>query len=101
MVKPKKSDKKRNDMEEQQRSTTNLYTAWKVTKYGVTSGPCFPILIPNTGKYGPEISPYLDTSHAVMIVDILSRFRLTKIKCNIIYKHQPFLSLDVNQFCCI
>ena len=46
-----------------------------MTKYGVTSGPCFPILSPNTGKYGPEISPYLDTSHAVMIVDILSRFR--------------------------
>ena len=33
-------------------------TAWKVSRYGVISGP-------NTGKYGPEITPYLDTFHAV------------------------------------
>ena len=29
-----------------------------MSKYGVISGP-------NTGKYGPEITPYLDTFHAV------------------------------------
>ena len=34
------------------------YTAWKVSKYGIFSGP-------NTGKYGPEKTPYLDTFHAV------------------------------------
>ena len=33
-------------------------TTWKVSKYGVISGQ-------NTGKYGPEITPYLDTFHAV------------------------------------
>ena len=33
-------------------------TAWKVSKYGVISGP-------NTGKYGTETPPYLDTFHAV------------------------------------
>ena len=39
---------------------TNMFllTAWKVSKYGVISGP-------NTGKYGPEITPYLDTFYAV------------------------------------
>ena len=31
---------------------------WKVSKYFVISGP-------NTGKYGPEITPYLDTFHVV------------------------------------
>ena len=31
-----------------------LNTAWKVSKYGVKSGP-------NTGKYRPELTPYLDT----------------------------------------
>ena len=36
-------------------------TAWKVSKYGVISGP-------NTGKYGTETSPYLDTFHAVEII---------------------------------
>ena len=40
-------------------------TAWKVSKHGVTSGPYFSVFGPNTGKYGPEITPYLDTFHAV------------------------------------
>ena len=40
-------------------------TAWKVFKYGVISGPYFPAFGLNTGKYGPEITPYLDTFHAV------------------------------------
>ena len=35
-----------------------LITLWKVYKYGVFSGP-------NTGNYGPEKAPYLDTFHAV------------------------------------
>ena len=26
----------------------------------------FPVFGPNTGKYGPEITPYLDTFHAVV-----------------------------------
>ena len=36
-----------------------------MSKYGVISGPYFPIFGLNTGKYGPEITPYLDTFHAV------------------------------------
>ena len=39
-------------------------TEWKVFKYGVSSGPYFPIFNPNTGKYGPEKTPYLDTSRS-------------------------------------
>ena len=39
----------------------------KVSKYGVISGPYFPVFGLNTGKYGPEITPYLDTFHAVLI----------------------------------
>ena len=42
----------------------NLLTAWKVSKYGVISGPLFLFGL-NTGKYVPEITPYLDTFHAV------------------------------------
>ena len=34
------------------------FTAWKVSINGVFSGP-------NTGKYGPEKTTYLDTFHAV------------------------------------
>ena len=42
-----------------------VHTVWKVSKYGVISGLYFPVFSPNTGKYGPEITPYLDTFHAV------------------------------------
>ena len=51
-----------------------------MSKYGVISGSCSPvfgvnteiyeqvfIFSPNTGKYGPEITPYLDTFHAVIV----------------------------------
>ena len=36
-----------------------------VQKYGVFSDPYFPVFGLNTGKYGPEKTPYLDTFHAV------------------------------------
>ena len=39
-------------------------TAWNVSKYGVISDPYFCVFNPNTQKYGPEITPYLDTFHA-------------------------------------
>ena len=42
----------------------------KVSKYEVISGPYFPVFSLNTGKYGPVITPYLDTFHAVEIVRI-------------------------------
>ena len=56
----------------------DTYTAWKVSKYGVFSGPYFPtfglnrgtpylsVFSPNPGKYGPEKISYLDTFHAVL-----------------------------------
>ena len=40
-------------------------TAWKVSKYGAISGLYFPVFRLDTGKYGPEITPDLDTFHAV------------------------------------
>ena len=59
-------------------------TARNVSKYGVISGTYFPVFglnterysgiiryltvfSPNTGKYGPEIAPYLDTFHEVTV----------------------------------
>ena len=38
-----------------------------MSKYRVISGLYFPVFSPNTGKYGLEITPYLDTFHAVLI----------------------------------
>ena len=53
-------------------------TVWEVSKCGVISGSYFPVsdwirrdteylsvFSPNAGKYGPEITPYLDTFHTV------------------------------------
>ena len=42
-------------------------TAWKVSKYGVFSGPYFPVFSPNTGKHVPEKIPYLGTFRAVNV----------------------------------
>ena len=36
-----------------------------MSKYGVISDPYSPVFSPNAGKYGPQITPYLDTFHAV------------------------------------
>ena len=36
-----------------------------MSKYGVFSGPYFPVFSPNKGKYGPEKILYLDTFHTV------------------------------------
>ena len=36
-----------------------------MSKYGGFSGPHFSVFGLNTGKYGPENTPYLDTFHAV------------------------------------
>ena len=38
-----------------------------MSKYGVISGPYFPIFGLNTQKYGADIIPYLDTFHTVMV----------------------------------
>ena len=48
-------------------------TAWKGSKYGVISGPYCPVFSPNTGKYGPEITPYLDTFQALNNLVIYKR----------------------------
>ena len=41
------------------------HTARKVFKYGVISGPYFPVFSRQYKKCRPEITPYLDTFHAV------------------------------------
>ena len=48
-----------------------------MSKCGVISGPHSPVFglntespnSPNTGKYGPEITPYLDTFHEVTVTN--------------------------------
>ena len=41
-----------------------------MSKYGVISGPYFPVFGLNTEKYRPEITPYLDTFHVVIIANL-------------------------------
>ena len=40
-------------------------TVWRVSKYAVFSGMHFPVFRLKTEKYGPLITLYLDTFHAV------------------------------------
>ena len=54
-------------------------TAWKVSKYGVISGLHFLYWRLNTGKYGPEITPYLNTFHAVWL-KVISNKPLSVLK---------------------
>ena len=55
--------------------------AWKVSKYGVFSGLYFPVFGLNTGKYGPENTPYLDTfKHYSFFEKVLPFFK----------QHPPF-----------
>ena len=49
-------------------SYVNSDTVSKVSKYEVISGLYFLVFSPNTGKFGPEITPYLDTFHTVFDV---------------------------------
>ena len=42
------------------------YAAWKLSKYGIISGPGFHVFRPNAGKYETVITPYLDTFYAVI-----------------------------------
>ena len=47
-------------------------TAWKVSKYGVISGPYFPV-------FGLEITPYLDIFHALTVVGKLFSIYQTEL----------------------
>ena len=40
-----------------------VITAWKVSRYGVIAGPYFSV-------FGPEITPYLNTFHAVYYCEL-------------------------------
>ena len=69
-------------------------TAWKVPKYGVISGPYFSVFglnaeiyfSTNTGKCGPEITPYLDTFHAVNVPFSYPLKILGKLFCTDIFR---------------
>ena len=62
-----------------------------MSRYGVFSGPYFPLFGLNTGKYRPEKSPYLNTFHAVT----RQRFVvMNNIAGNYLYMCIKYLYLD-------
>ena len=63
-----------------------------MSKYGVIFGPYFPVFGLNTEKYRPEITPYLDTFHAVL------KSKLFAVCLKVIYsngKHSFYESSDM------
>ena len=54
----------------------------KVSKYGVISGLDFPVFGLNTGRYGPETTPYVHTFHAVFICGSVRSRRFEGLMAN-------------------
>ena len=78
-----------------------------MSKYGVISGPYFPVFSPNTGKPGPEITPYLDTFHAVYILHfyevIGTHFTMHQYNCEGLFANRLLMMrepLTVPIACC-
>ena len=65
------------------RSFYETGTVWKVSKYGFFSSPYFPEYGLNTGKYGLEKTPYLDTFHTVGILDLTA----LRIELKVVFFH--------------
>ena len=64
-------------------------TVRKVSKYRVISDPYFPVFGVNVGKYRPEITPYLDTFHTVMVQHFLE-WLATEMQSNLFQESHLF-----------
>ena len=62
-----------------------------MSKYGIFSGPYFPVFGPNTRKYGPKKTPYLDTFHTV------DKLQICLINVNLYYQDVIFTHSDWNK----
>ena len=95
-----------------------MHTALKASKCGVISGPHFPVFSPNTGKYRPEIKPYLDTFHIVHVLQnqnignigkssVIRQKRESQNECFKKIKHvkfpknEHFLPPDTHMYVCV
>ena len=66
-----------------------------MSKYGVISGPYFPAFGLNTGKYGPEIAPYLGTFHAVLTANPPINICISKINNRLFFKIKDGCKLEL------
>ena len=66
-----------------------------MSKYGVISGPYFPVFGLNTGKYGPEITLYLGTSHAVLTANPPINICINRIKNRLFFKIKDGYQLEL------
>ena len=62
-----------------------------MSRYGVFSGLYFPVFSPTTGKYGPEKASYLDTFHAVSIINVWQGFEFVSDHNLVIFSNQVSL----------
>ena len=64
-----------------------------MSEYGVFPGLYFPVFSPNTGKYGPEKAPYLDTFHAVSVISSLNEKKKCRFpyRCEDVFSESPFV----------
>ena len=71
-----------------------------MSKYGLFSGPYFPVFGVNTEIYGPEKTPYFDTFHAVseLILVIVNGQKQPPQVCNFI-KKETLAQVFSGEFC--
>ena len=55
-----------------------------MSRYGVFSGPYFPVFIPNIGKYGPEKAPYLKDEDPITVDTVKDKY-LFGIDCGTLF----------------
>ena len=74
-----------------------IFTAWKVSKYGVFSGSYFTVVSPNAGKYGPEKTIFGNLSPSdywvVLYVQCFFCFIFFSGQCIIINWQRPWLNV--------
>ena len=66
-----------------------------MSKYGVISGPYSPVFGLNTGKYGPEITPYLGTFHAVLTANPPINICISRINNRLFFKIKDGYKLEL------
>ena len=76
-------------------------SAWKMSKYRLFSGPYFPVFNPNTRKYWPEKTPYLETFHEVLAKWVQKTFTpaFVKTECKNGILHRGVLDILTTMIC--
>ena len=69
-----------------------------MSKYGVISGPYFFVFGLNTGKYGPEITPYLDTLYVVWVMFPVLQYSFLSYEYRVFFYTAQKMKFSIKDF---